>query len=186
MTRAVLASAPLVVLLCLSCGGPQKRPINWRDDMEGWFSNNSVRPTEEPRHMWGREDENLLQLRVGAADYVAVGTFRMVGVYTTFSSAKQIALGFRPGEVLHGKLEELLDKEGELMLQLTPASEDFRLAVHLQRYLPGNRYLVFLKEQPGPGDRPILRWALYRDDKVLLAEVRAMYQWLEQEKLKKK
>jgi hypothetical protein len=184
MVRAALAL--LLVLLSLSCGGTQKRTINWRDDMERWFSNNAVRPTEEPRHMWSREEEDLFQLRVGAADYVAVGTFRMVGVYSTFSSAKQIALALRLSEVIHGKLDELLDKDGEVMLQLTPSSEDFRLAVHLQRYLPGNRYLVFLKEQPGPGDRPILRWALYRDDKSLLAEVRAMYQWLEQEKGKKK
>src|SRR5512137_952405 len=126
MVRAALALS--LLLLSLSCGGTQKRAINWRDDMERWVSNNAERPTEEPRSMWSREDEDLFQLRVGAADYAAVGSFRMVGVYSTFSSAKQIALALRPSEVIHGKLDELLDKEGELMLQMTPSSEDFRLA----------------------------------------------------------
>jgi hypothetical protein len=183
--RAVILS--LIVCGCYACSGAQKRPINWRDDMERWFSNNSTRPNETPRNMWTREEEDLLQLRVGSADYAAIGTFRLVSIYSTFSSPKQLALAFRPQETLHGKLEERIDKEGELMLQLTPSnSEDFRLAVQLQKQLPGNRYIVFLKEQPTRDDRPLLRWALYGDDKDLQAEIRAMYQWLEQEKLKKK
>jgi hypothetical protein len=181
--RAVILA---LIATCCACSGPQKRPINWRDDMERWFSNNSTRPNETPRSMWSREEEDLLQLRVGSAEYAAIGTFRLLSIYSTFSSPKQLALVFRPQETLHGKLDDRLDKEGELMLQLTPSnSEDFRLAVQLQKQLPGKRFIVFLKEQPTGDDRVLLRWALYGDDKELIAEIRAMYQWLEQEKHKK-
>jgi hypothetical protein len=169
-----------------ACAARQRPIVAWREDMERLFPNSSVRPNEPPRRLWTRQEEDLFQLRVGSADYVARGTFRLISIYSTFNSPKQLAVGFRPQNLIYGDLNEYLDKDGELMLQLTPASEEFRLAVQLQKSLPGNRFIVLLKEKEGSDGQRVLRWATYNEDPEVIAEIRTMYTWLKRYKRQKK
>ncbi len=173
-------------LLAAACGpGPGERTA-WRDDLQKYFSNNSVQPSEPPRELWTVADEEMLQLRLGHADCVAIGKLKLLSVYASFSTAKELSLVFRPQELLHGSLESALDREGDLQLQLTAAtSDDFRLALQLQKHLPGTRYVMFLKRQP-LGSRAVWHWALYRHDPRLIAEIRAAYELLRQERERKK
>ncbi len=182
-------TALLVALAALGALGackPPPPPVTWRDDFALLYSNTSVLPSDPPRHLWTRADEELLQRRLGFADCVAIGRTKIVTTYSTFSSPKQLGLSFRPSEIIHGSLEGLLDGDGDLILQLTPAStDDFQLAIKVQRTLAGTRYLVFLKQQPQPGRGPVWHWALYRDDPELIREVRASYELLRREREKK-
>jgi hypothetical protein len=176
---------PAVSLLA-ACSGSVGENTTWRDDLARIFSNNSVQPSEPPRELWSTSDEEMLQQRLGHADCVAIGRMKLLSVYATFSSARELSLVFRPQEVLHGSLEGSLDKEGDLQLQLTPASsDDFRLALQLQQHLPGTRYIMFLKRQQVAG-RKLWHWALYRNDPRLVGEIRAAYELLRQERERKK
>jgi len=149
------------------------------------FSNTSVAPSDPPRHLWTQADEDLLQQRLGYADCVAIGTTKGVSVYSTLGSPKQLALALHPQVVIHGSLEPYLDKDGDLMLQLTPSTDDFQLAVQLQKNIPGTQYLVFLKKQPSSSATPIWHWAFYRNEPRLLQEIRAVYSHLQQTTNKK-
>jgi hypothetical protein len=173
LLRALLA-APLLA----GCHAPPPR-TTWRDDMVELFGKSSVRPDDPPRHMWNEADVDLLQRRLGYADCAAVGTTRVVTTFSTFSNAKQLALAFHPEQMIYGSLDDDLDRDGDLVMQLTPAQNDFRLAIQLQRLLPGTRYLLFLKRQPG--QPPVWHWALYRDDAQLIQEVRATYEILKRD-----
>jgi hypothetical protein len=166
------------------CRPPPAPVTAWRDDMAELFGKSSVRPDDPPRDLWTDADVELLQKRLGYADCAALGTTRLVSTYSAFNRARQLALAFHPEELIYGSLEGELDRDGDLGLQLTPAQNDFRLAVQLQRLLPGTRYLVFLKRQPG--NPPIWHWALYRDDPQLIQEVRATYDLLRREREKKR
>lgn len=179
-------SLALLALLVGACSSGAGQNTAWRDDLTRIFSNNSVQPSEPPRELWTVADEEMLQRRLGHADCVAIGRMKLLSVYATFSSAKELSLVFRPKELLHGSLEGALDKDGDLQLQLTPSSsDDFRLALQLQKHLPGTRYVMFLKRQP-VGSRAVWHWALYRDDPKLVAEIRAAYELLRQERERKK
>jgi len=174
--------ALLVALAAAGCGTAQA-PVTWSDDMALYFSNSSVRPSDPPRHLWTQADEELLLRRLGHAECVAIGSTKVVSEYSDLSSAKQLTMAFHPQEIVHGSLEGSLDKDGDLMLQLTPSIEDFRLAVQVQRELPGTRYIAFLKRKPAP-DGPVWHWALYAHDPALVTEIRAAYQLLEQQQKK--
>jgi hypothetical protein len=175
---------PLLPLLGLwlaafGCGHGRSGETEWQASMGRYFANGSVRPPEPPRRLWERGDEDLFLHRMGLADVVAVGVARVVTVHSTFDTPKQVALAFQPREVLHGSLEEVVDDDGELLLPLGPDSEDFQLAVKVHPHLPGSRYVLMLKKQARK-DRPTaVHWALYRPDDQLLAEIRAMFKWLE-------
>jgi hypothetical protein len=183
IVRRLLPPSLLLLALLPACRAPAPQTA-WRDDMAELFGKSSVRPDDPPRHLWSEDDVDLFQRRLGYADCAALGTTRVVSTYTTFSSAQQFALAFHPDEFLHGSLEGELDRDGDMTLRLTPAQNDFRLAVHLQRLLPGTRYLVFLKRQPS--QPPIWHWALYRDDPQLIRETRAVYDLLQRESQKQK
>lgn len=172
--------------LLAACAASTSEGTAWRDDLSRIFSNNSVQPSEPPREHWSLADEEMLQQRLGHADCAAIGRMKLLSVYATFSSARELSLVFRPQEILHGSLEGALDKEGDLQLQLTPASsDDFRLALQLQKHLPGTRYIMFLKRQP-VGGRKVWHWALYRHDPKVVSEIRAAYELLRQERERKK
>jgi hypothetical protein len=174
----------IAVLLAPLAGCRTTAPAStWRDEMAEIFGKSSVRPDDPPRHLWGEADVDLLQQRLGFADCAAIGTTRVVSTYSTFSKAKQVALAFHPDELIYGSLEGELDRDGDLSLQLTPAQNDFRLAVTVQRLLPGTRYLILLKRQPSKP--PMWHWALYRDDAQLIREVRATYELLRREREQK-
>jgi hypothetical protein len=172
-------------LLALLGGCRTTAPAStWRDEMADLFGKSSVRPDDPPRYLWSEADVDLLQQRLGYADCAAIGTTRVVSTYSTFSKAKQVALAFHPEELIYGALEGELDRDGDLALQLTPAQNDFRLAVTVQRLLPGTRYLILLKRQPS--QPPMWHWALYRDDAQLIREVRATYELLRRGRDQKK
>lgn len=175
---------PLLPLLGLwlaafGCGHSGAGGTAWQDSMESYFANGSVRPPEPPRRLWERKDEDLFLHRMGLADVVIVGVARVVTVHSNFDTPKQVALAFQPREVLHGSIEEVADDDGELLLPLGPESEDFQLAVKVHPHLPGSRYVLMLKKQHQKDRPPVLRWALYRPDDRLLAEIRVMFKWLD-------
>ncbi len=150
--------------------------------MQVWFANSSVSPPQPPRQLWTREDEELFLRRIGFADMVAIGTIRVVTLFSHFEQHNQISVAFRPSEVLYGELKDHLSKDKELYCRLGPADLDFQMALRVQEHLPGTKYVLLLKLKPderGKKRPPVLRWALYRPDKRLLTEIRAMYQWLD-------
>ena len=181
-------AARLLLLLSLSghlaCGSTPK-PVTWQDSMQSWYNNGSVRPDQPPRSLWERPDEDLLQKRIGFADLVVVGTAHVVTLFSALDAPRQLALAFRPQEVIHGSLDGLVDQEGELLLTIDSSDEDFQMAVKTFEHLPGSRYLLVLKRKPSKDSKkPQVRWSLYKPDKTLLREIRAMYHWLEQKKKK--
>jgi hypothetical protein len=168
-------------ILLLSCGS-SKPEVRWQDSMQDWFSNTSV-PLEPPRALWTREDEVLFQRRIGYADVASVGTIRVVNLSSVHDSDQQVSLAFRPVEMLYGSLADQLDDDKQIYLTLGPSDEDFQRALSAQRHLPGTRYLILVKWKPAKGDERVqTRWALYRADKQLLAEARAMYSWLKKKR----
>lgn len=177
-TAALLAAASSALLACKTSSSA----VRWTDEMEQWYPNSSVRPTEPPRALWSRADEELFQRRVGNADVVALGTLRLVTIYRMFDAPRQIGLAFRPQEVLFGSLGAWLDKEGELQVPLNPSDEDFRMAAKANARLAGTRYLIVLKRKPSSDDRVVLRWAMYVPDEVLMTELRAMFKWFNKER----
>jgi hypothetical protein len=187
LPRAPAATPALLALaLATACSSGARQGTAWRDDLARVFSNNSVQPSEPPRELWTPADEETLQLRLGHADCAAIGRMKLLSVYASFSSARELSLVFRPQEILHGSLAGALDENGDLQLQLTPSSsDDFRLALQLQKHLPGTRYVMFLKRQP-VGTRVVWHWALYRDDPKLISEIRAAYEALRQERERKR
>lgn len=146
--------------------------------MDSYFENTSVKPGEPPRRLWDTEDEELLLRRMGYADTVAVGTIRLVTNYERRGTSGQLALAFRPREVLYGSIDKDKDTDGELHLRLDPSAADYNLAKKIQSQLPGTHYLLFLKRRPQGDDKHDLRWAFYRPRRKLMAEVRARYRWL--------
>jgi hypothetical protein len=152
--------------------------------MQDWFSNTSV-PLEPPRPLWTREDEALFQRRIGYADVASVGTIRVVNLSSVHDADRQVSLAFRPVEMLYGSLADKLDDEKQIHLTLGPSDTDFQRALAAQQHLPGSRYLILLKWKPEKdNEQAQTRWALYRADKQLLAEARAMYNWLEKKRAK--
>jgi hypothetical protein len=150
--------------------------------MQVWFANTSVSPAEPPRLLWTRKDEDLFRRRIGFADVVAIGTIRVVTLFSRFEQHNQISVAFRPSEILYGELKDHLTEEKELDCRLGPADLDFQMALRVQEHLPGTKYVLLLKLKPDERRKkqpPVLRWALYRPDKRLLTEIRAMYQWLD-------
>lgn len=150
--------------------------------MQVWFANSSVSPPEPPRLLWTRKDEDLFRRRIGFADVVAIGTIRVMTLFSRFEQHKQISVAFRPSEVLYGELKDHLSSDKELFFRLGPADLDFQMALRVQEHLPGTKYVLLLKLKPDERRKkklPVLRWALYRPDKRLLAEIRTMYQWLD-------
>ena len=149
--------------------------------MQRWFDNSSVRPPEPSRRLWSRDEEEMFLRRVGFSDAVAVGSARLVTMHTMLGSPRRIALAFSAEEVIYGDLDPLTDDQGDLMLPIISGDVDFQLALRVIDYLPGSRYLRLLEERPtGAGKE--LRWSLYRPDRPLLEELRAMFRWLEKRK----
>jgi len=197
VTRA-LHLAPLLLAVLTAAGSCSKRKtVAWRPEMRRWFDNSTVGPNDESVDGWTRRDEELFLRRIGYADVAAIGTVRMVTTFSHHRSPRQVALAFRPRELLYGTLEGRLDAQGELALVLGEAMVGVRVARLLSEHLPGRRYLLFLKDKPvAPGPRhkvsgwraslwrpppvprPEHRWALYRPEPRLLRQVRAMYRWL--------
>ena len=146
--------------------------------MASYVENTSVRPGEPPRRLWENADEELLLRRMGYADAVAVGTIKLVSGVERRGSSGQLALAFRPREVLYGSLEADRDTGGQLRLRLDPSAADYRLAKRIQAQLPGTHYLLFLKRQPRRDGTNHLRWAFYRPRRKLMSEVRSRYRML--------
>jgi hypothetical protein len=175
MPRELRFGLLLVFLLGFNaCASSQRVAPVWNASMGDWFSNDSVDPYQPPRGYWTDQDEDVLLRRMGYADSVVVGTLRVVSQYGRGEVASELTLAFHADELLFGSLERELDEAGELLLQPEPSSPEFRLALRIQRNLPGTRYLLFLKRQPqGKAER--LRWALYRPTQQLLQEIRSRY-----------
>lgn len=172
----------LSILSPLGCSSAPK-PVQWQAAMQAWYGNGPVRPDQLPRLLWERPAEDLLQKRVGFADVVVIGTAHVVTLFTALDAPRQLALAFRPQEVIHGSLDDLTDQEGELLLTLDSGDDDFQMAVKTYDHLPGSRYLLLLKRKPTKNSkRPLVRWSVYKPDKVLLREIRVMFRWLEQKK----
>jgi hypothetical protein len=144
------------------------------DHMEAWFNQGSLDGAMLPRSHWPREEEELLQRRMGFAEVAAVGELRRVTKVARSGQASDLALVFHPDEVLFGSLDGQLDDERALPLRLDPASPAFRDALRVERRLAGSRYLIFLRR--GPGGR--FHWACYQPTAALVAEVRARYGWV--------
>lgn len=170
--RPLLALALLLGLVS-SCAAPQ-RASSWMDHMEAWFNQGSLDGAELPRGHWSREEEELLQRRMGFAEVVAVGTLRRVTQVARSESPRELALVFRPSEVIFGSLEGQLDEEGAMPLRLDPSSAAFHAALSVESRLAGSRHLLFLRRGPGG----VFHWACYRPTPSLVAEVRARYRWL--------
>jgi hypothetical protein len=181
MRRTYLALL-LLPVLAAGCASAQtdKPAVAWRDGMQNWFDTGSVDPDEPPRQLWDSQDEDTLLRRLGYADAVSVGTMRLVSQYEKHSQPSQLTLAFAPEEVLFGSLKAQLDTQRELALRLDRSSQDFELALRVQRQLPGTKYLVFFKQRPDRHGKRRLLWSLYKPSKRLLAEVRTRYHWLEQ------
>lgn len=165
-------------------GGKGVKPDSWRPGMERWYRN-PIRPSEPPRLYWSRREQDLFLRRVGHADVVALGTLRLINLFSQLGEERQMGLAFHADEVLHGSLEDHLDENGELYLSLKPGDQDFYLSVKVQRHLPGTRFVLLIKFKPTPGDnaskpRTVVRWSLYRHEKGLVRELRAMFRSLEQ------
>jgi len=174
--------APIMLLLTMAaCGPTTPDPARWQDAMREWYTNTSVRPPEPPRPQWERADEDLLLKRLGFADVVAVGTARVVTLFTMLDTPKRVAVAFLPEEVLFGDLANLIDKQGDLLLPVAPGDLDFQLALKVLDHIAGSRYVLLLKRKPGV-QQPQLRWSLYAPDRKLLAEIRAMFAWLKKKK----
>lgn len=169
-----LCSCLLLVLLANACASSQRVAPGWTASMGDWFSNDSVDPYQPPRDYWTAQDEDVLLRRMGYADTVVVGTLRVVSQYGRGEVPSELTLAFHADELLFGSLERQLDEAGEVLLQPEPASPEFKLALRIQRNLPGTRYLLFLKRQP-QGKTEQLRWALYRPTHQLLQEIRSRY-----------
>jgi hypothetical protein len=187
-----------VAIFVFGCASQPK--TKWSEELTLWFGNAAARPTDPPRRHWGRAEEELLLKRIGHADICAVGWISSVGSFERRGKEEQITLTFLPTRMLHGSLSSKLDKDGQLVLKLDGRDLDFRRALLLQRYLPGRRFLVFLKQKPGkplprpkqgwraslwrppPPPAPIYRWALYRPEKRLIVEVKTLYRSLEKRK----
>jgi len=188
---------PIVLLFAIL--GPlsacsKKQRTGWNEQMRGIFNNTSVQPPEPDRLYWSRKEDETFLRRMGHADVTAVGTIRRISTFTAFSNPKRVALAFRPTEVLHGEMDKIVDAAGEIAVELDEGQLDFHLALNIASTIPGRSYLLFLKEKPHPGQKKISGWegsitqptklpakyfwALYRPDKKLLSEVRAMYAWL--------
>ncbi len=172
-TAVTLALASLTILA--GCAGSGKQEIKWSGSMESYFENTSVRPGEPPRRLWEHADEELLLRRMGYADAVAVGTIKLVNGVERRGSSGQLALAFRPREVLYGTLSKDRDDDGQLRLRLDPTAADYRLAKKIQAQLPGTHYLLFLKRRHRSDGTHGLRWAFYRPRRKLMSEVRARY-----------
>ena len=180
MSRYVNVMLGLTSLCILSagCAGSNKQEVRWSGSMASYFENTSVRPGEPPRRLWDTDDEDLLLRRMGYADAAAVGTVRLVSGYEHRGASGQIALAFRPREVLYGSLKPDRDTDGEIPLRLDPSAADYNLAKKIQKQLPGTHYLLFLKRRPKGEGSHDLRWAFYRPRRKLMAEVRIRYRGL--------
>lgn len=167
-----------LLFLAAACGTAEPGPARWQDAMQRWYANTSVRPPEPPRAQWERVDEDLLLKRVGFADVIAVGTARDVTLFTMLGAPKRVALAFKPREVIYGTLDDLTDEQGELLLPLSPGDLDFQLALRVLDHIAGSRYILLLKRRPHAKGSPTLHWSLYKPDRQLLTEIRAMFDWL--------
>lgn len=165
--------------------------------MVRWFTNAAAQPTDPPYAYWQRDEQELFLRRIGHADVTAIGTIRAVSNFGRQNAPSRVTLVFVPQRVLRGSLEGSLEEEGELLLALDDEDLDFQRAVKVQRYLPGQRMLVFLKKRPRkrrgrprgegwvaslwrppPTPKPVYRWALYRPEPALVAHVEALYRLL--------
>lgn len=183
-TKRDVRTASVIPLLFLAaaCGTAEPGPARWQDSMQRWYANTSVRPPEPPRAQWERVDEDLLLKRIGFADLVVVGTAREVTLFTMLGAPKRVAFAFTPREVLYGSLADLIDEQGDLLLPLSPNDLDFQLALRVLDHIAGSRYLMLLKRQPLAKGPPTLHWSLYKPDRRLLVEIRAMFDWLKKKK----
>lgn len=183
MPRSATSFLLLLTLpMTAACGATAATASGWQDSMEQLYDNASVRPSEPPRRLWDRGEQERFLRRVGFADAVALGTARLVTVHTMLGAPRRIAVAFSPREVLHGELEPLTDEQGELMLPIRAGDNDFQLALRVIDHLAGSRYLLLLKRRPAPGGSHDLRWALYDPEPALLKEVHAMFRWLREHK----
>jgi hypothetical protein len=148
--------------------------------MQTWYSNTSIRPDEPPRQLWTREEEELFLRRVGHADVVAIGSVRIVKLFSRLDTARRVSVAFRAQQVLHGTLKGLLDDEKQLILPINPGDLDFQMALKTQSHVVGSRYVLLLKLKPGK-KQPVLRWAIYRPEQRLLTEIRTMFKWLKKQ-----
>jgi hypothetical protein len=175
--------------------------IPWSEAMAVWFGNAAAQPTDPPRKHWTKKEEDLFLKRLGYADLVVLGEVRSVGTFTKYEDPRQVTLTFLPLHTFYGDLETRVDERGELVLKLANVALDFRRAVQVQRFLPGKRYILVLKEKPTtergkpkgsdwkaslwrppPKPKPIYRWALYRPERALLRQIRDLYQLLKRKK----
>lgn len=179
-TNSWITIAGIWILLA-GCAGSAPQGVTWKRSMSEVFDNSSVRPGEPPRRLWTRRDEDRLLRQLGYADAVALGTIRLVNK-TSMRGRRQLALAFKPTEVFHGAISRDLDSDGVLRLRLGPSSRDYHRAARVEHQLPGTRYLLFVKRKPGRRGKVRLRWAFYQPRRQLLAEVRARFRWLRQDR----
>lgn len=192
----------LLTILALQPSACSKsKQIPWSEAMAVWFGNAAAQPTDPPRKHWSRAEEDLFLKRLGYADLTVLGEVRSVGTFTKYEDPKQVTLTFVPLHTFYGDLDKRLNERGELVLKLANVALDFRRAVQVQRFLPGKRYVLLLKEKPvelqnrpegggwqaslwrpPPKPKPTYRWALYRPERSLLLQIRDLYRLLRNKK----
>ena len=188
--------------MCLgaaACGSTRPKPVAWRDVMRRWFADAAAQPSDPPFMHWAHEEEELFLRRIGYADAAVIGQVVSVGSYHHHREAKQVSFSLRPLKLLYGTIERELDENGELLLRLDHQDLDFQRALAIQRFLPGQRFLAFLKAKPLPADqepagwqaslwrppaRPlrVFHWALYRPEPALLAYTGRLYRLLDKKR----
>lgn len=187
----------LVAGLLGACGGGL-RALPWRAELARSFDGAWPGPyAPPPRAAWSRADETLFLQRIGFAEVVAVGRFRLVSLVTRRTQPLRLVLDFEAEEVLLGGLEGGAQLDRPLRLTLSASATGFAaLARGVADPLAG-RYLLLVRNgpsrsrtapplagweaslwRPEPAAAPRRRFAVYRIEPALLAQVRGLYRSL--------
>jgi hypothetical protein len=161
-----------------------------------WFDN-SLHLDLENERFWGRQDEENLLRQLGYADVVAVGSIQSIGLASHYGAERHLNLAFRPDELLHGTLDQELDRDRQLVVRIAASAEAFEIARRVPQWNSSVRFLLVLKHQcareGGPGARRALersdqghcglRWAIYLPTARMLARVRTLFSRLREQRL---
>lgn len=169
--------------------------LPWREEMRAWFNNGSLRPEDPSPAYWTRSAEELFLRRIGFADVTLVGRIKRSTLFSDLAVPRTLTISIAPEEVLHGDVRPFLDDDGEVVLHLDAAADDFGPALRALREVEDTRFLLLIKRLPAPrgaraayggwraslgapaaaARRPAYRWALYYADPALVGHVRALY-----------
>ncbi|MBK8480661.1 MAG: hypothetical protein IPL40_05740 [Proteobacteria bacterium] len=197
-SAGLLAASVVILALALSAGCRGPRALPWRATLAPFFDGAWPLPfVPLPRAAWSRADETLFLQRIGYAEVVAVGGFRLVSRVTRDTRLLRIVLDFEADEVLLGGLEGGARLQRPLRLSLGPRWPGFAVLARGAAEPLEGRYLLLMRHgpkpsaaatriagweaslwPPPPAAAPRRRFALYRAESSLLAYARAFYRSL--------